>query len=279
MSKLKKVGLGLLLAFLIFQLGLHLKKPSNERNWEADQALLAHAEISDGEIFIKNIRDIQYETEGDYTVEHYDRVFKLDELVTLDYLVVPFGSWKGPAHTMLSFGFETAEGMEHLVVSVEIRKEEGESYSPLRGLFRSYELMYVIADEEDVIKLRTHHRDDPVYMYPVKAEAEPLQALFISIMERVNELEARPEFYNTLFSSCTSNLASHVNLVSTKKIPTLGWRVVLPAYSDKLAYDRGLFDTDLGFEAAKDHFRIDENAQLHNESGEISFSEWIRSER
>ena len=48
-----------------------------------------------------------------------------------------------------------------MAVSVEIRKEKGESFSPWRGLLREYELMYVVGDERDVIRLRTNYRRDP----------------------------------------------------------------------------------------------------------------------
>ena len=81
--------------------------------------------------------------------------------------------WMGPAiaHIFVSFDFA---GGDHLAVSIETRKEKGEGYSTLKGFFRQYELYYVVADERDVIRLRTNYRHDPpedVYVYRVQGHA------------------------------------------------------------------------------------------------------------
>ena len=62
------------------------------------------------------------------------------------------------AHIFLSFGFGTDD---HLAVSIERRDEIGEGYSTIKGLFRQFELFYVVADERDVIRLRTNYRRAP----------------------------------------------------------------------------------------------------------------------
>jgi hypothetical protein len=160
------------------------------------------------------------------------------------------------AHTLLSFGF----GGEYVAVSVEIRKERGESYSPWKGLLRQYELMYVVADERDVIGLRTNHRRDTVYLYPVRAPVEAMRRAFVEMLQRANQLAEAPEFYNTLTSTCTTNLVRHVNTIAPARIPP-SYKVILPAYSDSLAYDLGLIPNGQPLEQVRAAHRIDALAQ------------------
>ena len=55
-----------------------------------------------------------------------------------------------------------------MAVSIETRKERGEEYSAFKGSFKQFELAYVIADERDLIGLRTNHRGEDVYLYPMQ---------------------------------------------------------------------------------------------------------------
>ena len=102
---------------------------------------------------IHNIRNFAYAPDSRYTPAYYDKTFDLRKLDSVWFIVEHFGDWKGPAHTFLSFGFGE---QDYVAVSVEIRKEKGENYSPLKGLLKRYELTYVIGDERDLIKLRTN---------------------------------------------------------------------------------------------------------------------------
>jgi hypothetical protein len=145
-------------------------------------------------------------SENDYIVRHYDKTFDLNRLDSVDFLVVPFKEAPNLAHTMLSFGFG---GNDYLVVSVEARMEEGQSYSPVKGLMRQYELMYVVADERDVIPLRTKHRDVDVYLYRTRATPEQARMLLVDMMARVNKLAFEPEFYDTFTNNCTTNIVPH----------------------------------------------------------------------
>jgi hypothetical protein len=147
-----------------------------------------------------------------------------------------------------------------VAISVEIRKERGEAYSPVKGLLRQYELMYVVADERDVLALRTNFRRDPVYLYPVRTTPEKMRRVFVEMLERANQLAAQPEFYNSLTNNCTTNIVGHVNTIAPRSIP-FSYKVVLPAYSDQLAYDLGLIPTELPFETVRAAHRIDALAQ------------------
>lgn len=247
---------GLLVVFLLFQIFGPL--PSNDRDWTPDQERLPRVEIEGRRVRVHNLRHARYRSTHDYDVAWKERTYDLDRLRSAWFMVEPFSDFKGPAHTLMSFGFE---GNEYLAVSVELRKEKGEEFSPLKGLFRQYELMYVLGDERDLLQLRTSHRRDEVYLYPVRAPLERIEQMLVSMLRRANRLAEEPEFYNTLTSSCTTNIVSHVNELIPGRVPWWSYRIMLPSYSDELAYDLGLIDTDLPFEEAKRRFRIDQTAQ------------------
>lgn len=141
-------------------------------------------------------------------------------------------------------------------------------------MFKQYELMYVFGDEQDLIKLRSNYRNDSVYLYPIKITKEKMKSLFLDIVKRANELKESPEYYNTLTSTCTTNIVSHVNTISPKRIP-LSLKVLAPGYSDKLAYDLGLIDTNLTFLKAREHFLINDLANKYGNASD--FSTKIRS--
>ena len=250
-----------------------IKQPSNDRDWNTDQQILPHAEIYGSEITIFNIRNINYRTETDFDIRYYYKTFDLEKIQTVDYVVEPFEDWRGPAHTFLSFGFENDE---YIAISVEIRKEKGESFSPWKGLLREYELMYVIADEKDVIKLRTNFRKDDVYLYPIKTSKEKIQELFLDMIAKTNELKENPEFYNTLTSTCTTNIVTHVNKIIENPIG-FSYKILLPGFSDELALEHGLIDTNLSLEEAREKFQINDLAEKYGNAPDFSVK--IRSGR
>ena len=152
---------------------------------------------------------------------------------------------------------------------IEIRKEAGEDYDPIKGFLRQYELMYVVADERDMIQLCSVYRDEDVYMYRVKATREQARAMFVDMLQRANKLIDDPEFYNTLTNNCTNNIQRHVNRITPGRVPyQLG--VLLPGLSDRLAYNLGLIDTDLPFEQAKERANISELARRYKDSPDFS---------
>jgi hypothetical protein len=133
--------------------------------------------------------------------------------------------------------------------------------------------MYVVGDERDLIELRTNYRRDPVYLYPVRAPRKRLEQMFVGMLRRANRLREKPEFYNTLTNTCTTNIVRHVNELVPGRVPW-SYKVLLPGYSDELAYSLGLIDTDLPFPEAKRHFRINDDAL--RAGGREDFSRRIR---
>jgi hypothetical protein len=244
-------------------------QPSVHRDWTIDQARLPSAEFHGNLVTIRNIRNFTYRSESDYTPAWYARTFDLRKLESAWFVVEPFGKG-GAAHTFVSFGFG---GNDFVAISVEIRKEKGESFSPLKGLMRQYELMYVVGDERDLIKLRTNYRRDVVYLYPVDTTREKMRKMFTAMLGRANQLAKEPEFYNTAINTCTTNLVRHVNEITEGRVP-FSMATLLPANSDRLAYDLGLIRTDLPFDEARRAFQI--NARAATYANDPHFSLRIR---
>ena len=247
------------------------REPSNDRAWAADQRALPVATFAGDSVVVANVRNNHYRSVSDYDVRLEERRYDLRRLESVWFIVEPFSDVKGPAHTFVSFGFDDGQ---YVAVSVEIRKEEGESFSPLQGLLRRYELMYVVGDERDLIGLRANHRRDEVYLYRAATTPEKGRQLLTSMLRRANALAERPEFYNTLTSTCTTNIVRHVNEIAPARVP-FSYRTLLPAYSDELAYEVGLLDTTVAFEVLRARARINDRAARYADS--TGFSRLIRA--
>lgn len=237
LSRGRTVTVGLLLAVAgVWLFWWQSLAPSNDRPWQSDVAVLPSATVDGNQITLHNVRNFQYRSEFDYSPAYYDKQVKLDELVGVDLIAT---YWMGPAiaHVFLSFAF--ADG-QHVAVSIETRKEVGESYSTLNGFFRQYELYYVVADERDVIGLRTNHRDNPpeqVHLYRLQGDVENARRLFMAYVERINQLHKRPEFYNTLTTNCTTSIWLS-SLVNEQHLP-FSWKLLASGYVPQYLYEQG----------------------------------------
>jgi hypothetical protein len=248
-------------------------RPSNNREWSVDQSVLPYVDIDGDNLLFHNVRNFTYRSEEDFDAKFEDRKYKLSELVTADFIIVPFSTLA--AHTLVSFGFSDGR---HLSVSIEIRKEKGEHFSIIKGLLRQFEIMYVVADECDVIKVRTNHRPDKeagVYLYPIDVSQEKVREFFLDVVKRINRLHERPEFYNTITNNCLNNLVRHVNRIAPHAIP-LSLKYVLPSNSDELIFERGYvkFDGSLDIAESRAKHYITDRARACGECAH--FSEAIR---
>ena len=259
------------LAIAAFAAVVLSRHPSNDRDWSPDQGELATARFAGDSVYVHNVRNARYRTTPDYDIAWEDRAYDLRGIESVWFVVEPFSGHKGPAHTFVTFGFRDGR---YVGISVEIRKERGESFSPWRGATRGYELTYVVGDERDLIGLRANFRHDSVYLYRTTATPEKARQLFVSMLERANHLAAHPEFYNTLTSTCTTNIVRHVNEIAPKKVP-FSFKVLLPAYADQLAYRIGLLDTTVVFDSLRAHAKI--NARAAAAADSVGFSRLIRS--
>jgi len=241
---------------------------SNHRDWQPDVALLPWAEIDGDRVALHHIRNCEYRSETDYTVRHYDKVYDLNQLRSVDLFLVYWGS-PTIAHTMLSFGFD---GDHYVCFSIETRKRKGQSYSAVKGFFKQYELTYVVADERDLVGLRTHFRNEDVYLYRLKAPAEMIRMVFLDYLRTVNMLKDQPQWYNALTSNCTTNIRGHT--LPYNPGARWDWRILVNGYLDEMAYERGTLNQSLPFLDLKKKSYINPQAQ----SGPIdaSFSQRIR---
>lgn len=247
-------------------------RPSHGRAWRTEQAVLPQVRFDGGRVHVRDVRDFTYRSADDFTPAYRDRTYDLETLERVWLVIAPFSrGWRGPAHSFLTFGF--ADG-QYVGVSVEARREAGEEYSVWKGALRRYELVYVVAEERDLIGLRAVTWDDPVYLYPVRATPAQARELFVRMLRRAEALEREPEFYNTLTHNCTTNILDAVNRIADPPVP-FGLGILLPGYADRVAYDRGLLDTDLPLEEARRVFQVNDRARAA--IGDPAFSLRIRS--
>lgn len=242
------------------------KKPSNDRDWSLDQKILSTITTTGDIVRIENVRNFTYASTTSYTPNYYTKEYDLSKLKGVWYIVEPFSGYKGAAHTFLSFEFENSV---FLSVSVEIRKEIGESFDAKKGLLREYELMYLFADEKDAVKLRTNYRKDTVYVYPVQTTPEKARLVFENIIARAKKLTENPEFYNTFTNNCTTNIIAHVNAINPKRIP-LTYAAIFPEYSDIVAHKLGLIPNNVPIEDVRAKYKINKKAELYADSPDFS---------
>lgn len=264
----QRTRMGFLAVFSVVLVMWLLMPPSNRRNWQADVAVLPWADIQGTRVTIHNIRNCDYRSETDYSVRHYDRTFDLTGLKNVDLALVYWGS-PYIAHTMLSFGFE---GGGRVCFSAETRKEIGESYSSIRGFFRQYELTYVIADERDLIRLRTNYRGEQVYLYRLNESPELVRQVFLEYLQAVNSLKDHPEWYNALTNNCMTSF--RINAAPYNPDARLDWRLIVNGFIDEMLYERKALDTRLPFAELKKRSLVNERAQGLDKSPD--FSQLIR---
>lgn len=260
------------LAVAAFAIVWSTVKPSNDRDWQTDVAVLPYATFDGELVTIHNIRNFDYRTETDFTPRYYDKTYDLRDLETADLITC---YWMGDAiaHVMMSFGFAERD---FVTVSIETRKQKGESYSTVNGFFRQYELIYIVGDERDLVRLRTNYRKDPpeeVYVFRTNAPKENVRRLFLDYVKTINSLTTQPQFYNTLTTNCTTNVVRH-----TRVNPGGGhysWKVLLSGYAPQYAYDRGRLDQSIPFEELKQRSHVNEAA--HAADRDPDFSRRIRA--
>lgn len=251
-------------AFLIVYGWWSLLSPSNDRNWTPDLAVLPYAEIHGDRVTIHNIRNCDYRSETDYDVRHYDRTVNLEDLRSVDLYMVYWGS-PLMAHTMMSFGFGDDA---YVCFSIETRKEQGEGYSAVKGLFRQFELTYVIADERDVVRLRTNYRNgEDAYLYRLKTTPEAARRLFLDYVNRANRLREQPEWYNAVTDNCTTGIRTQ--RAATDRAPW-DYRVLVNGLGNELLYARGRIATNLPLAELKERGHINARAKAADQADDFS---------
>jgi hypothetical protein len=243
-------------------------RPSNDRNWQPDVAVLPYAEIKGNQVTVHNIRNCVYRAEQDFDVHYYDKTFNLDELRSVDLFLVTWGS-PHIAHTMISFGFT---GGDYVCFSIETRKEKGEGYSAVKGLFRQFELTYIIGDERDLVRLRTNYRQgEEACLYNLRVTPGQARQLFLDYIARANSLREKPEWYNALTDNCTTGIRTQRSAAERQP---WDWRMLVNGHLDELLYERGTIATNLPLAELKQRSHI--NPVAKNADNAVDFSRLIR---
>lgn len=262
----KRTLAGFLAAFALLVAWWWRIPASHQRDWQPDVAVLPYATVQGERVTLHNIRHLRYRTETDFDVRHYDKTFDLARLEEVDLIAV---YWMGEniAHVMVSFGFG---GEDFVIVSIETRKERGEGYSTLKGFFKQYELIYVVGDERDLIRVRTDFREPPedVYLYRIRMPPANRRALFLEYVRQINALHERAQWYNTLTTNCTTNVVRHTRTYGGRA--RYNWRVLLSGHAPRYAYDLGGLDTSLPFEELRRMSLVNPKARAVGDAPDFS---------
>jgi hypothetical protein len=242
--------------------------PRQDRDWKPEVAVLAEAIIDGEHVTIHNVRNFDYRTETDFTPRYDTRRYDLSQLRGLDMFV---NYWGSPliAHPILSFDFGD---QGRICFSIETRPEGGEAYSAIRGFYRQFELVYIAADERDVIRVRTNFRKgEDVFLYHLNLPLEEVRGRFLEYVRRINELHSRPEWYNAVTTNCTTSIRSQHD--AKNRVPW-DWRILANGKADELLYQRGFIDRSLPFAELKARSLI--NARAKAAGASADFSQLIR---
>ena len=242
-------------------------EPSNQGPWRNDSDRVAWAEVNGDRVTIHNLRNCDYQSEVKFANCWSDRTVDLSQLRAVDLFFVNWGlRWLD--HTIASFQFGDAE---HIAFSIEPRYKVGQSYSAIRAFFRQYELIFVAADERDLIRLRTNYRQgEQVYMYRARLQPEEARDIFLTYIEYLNHLRSHPEWYNALTRNCQTTMGRKI-LGESSKPPRWNSRFELNGSFDELLYNRGRLATEgLSFPELKRRENINAVAKTANRSPKFS---------
>jgi hypothetical protein len=242
----------------------------NERNWVPEDARQATATLAGTQLTIHNLRNFTWRAAHDFVPAWEERRYDLANLRAVDLFVC---SWGDPrvAHLIVSFVFSDTVP---LAFSIETRRETTERWSILAGFMKSYELCMIAADERDVVRVRTNIRHERVRRYRVLATPAQCQRMLMSYADKLNELAARPRFYNTLLSNCTTEIVRIVRAAGNP-IP-LDWRMLVSGYVPEYLYEHRLIAADLPFAELQAAADIGERARAAD--ADAAFSARIRGE-
>lgn len=265
--------IGVLIALICVFLYLFvLRKPSNNRDWETQYKILPRMTITNEVVGIKDFRDYTYDAQGHGSFSYIDRAIPISDITNVWFVVEPFGRFHGIAHTYFSFD---VKDQDPVVVSVEARRINGQTYSSIRGLFNNYGLMYIWATERDVTLRRVLEQHNVLYMYPVQIPQVGAQRLFLQLAETTHDLETHPSFYNTLTSNCTSELAKVANRTKPGTIP-FDKALILTGYSPELLHELKLIPADKPLDEINKRYDITE--MVKRAAATDNFSSSLRRE-
>jgi hypothetical protein len=243
--------------------------PSHDRPWRPEVAVMPRAAIDGDRVRITGVRDFEYRSLNDFTPRYEEREVQLSHLTGVDFFV-SYWSEGLVGHTFLSFIFDNTQPLS---ISIETRPEIGEGFNPVGSLFKQFELIYVVGDERDLVRVRTNYRKETVYLYRLNSSPDNVRRLFMVYLKRINELADRPEFYHLLSNSCTINIIRYANAAG--RTGRFDIRHILNGLIDNYLYYSGRMNTTLPFDELRRRSQITEAAQAADDAPD--FSERIRA--
>jgi hypothetical protein len=254
-----------LLLFAIVLIWYLTLKPRSDRDWAIDVSKVASADIDGNRVVVHNIRNFDYHTsDEDFTPRWEDRTYNLANLRGADFFLSYWGG-KNIAHGIVSFEFDDGRC---LAVSIETRREKGESYSAVQGFFRQFELIYVFADERDLIRVRTNFRNEQVYLYHSTLARDQAQEFLLAYLNGANRLAQQPEWYNALTDNCVTTIIYLAQ--ETNPTAALSWETLLAGHAAHQAYRNKRIDTSMPFEELEAKSRITDKAKRVDNAADFS---------
>ena len=252
-------------AFVVVLVWWRTLQPSNNRQWQPDVDQTAYTESEGDTITVHNVRNCDYRTEHDFDVHWETRTVHLSQLQGVDLTIMYWGS-PYMAHPIVSFRF--ADSLP-LCFSIETRKAVGQEYSALRGLYRQYTLIYIVADERDSIRVRSNYRHgEDVYLYRTTMTPEHARIRFLEYTNSLNALHTHPRWYNAITTNCTTSIRTQHP--PNQRAPW-DWRLLVNGKADELLYERHLIDTGgLSFAELKQRSHINEKARAADKDPDFS---------
>jgi Domain of unknown function (DUF4105) len=230
-------------------------QPSNNRVWADDVAQTTTGVVDGDRVTLHNVRNFDWRSKTEYTQRWETRTYDLRHINSLD-MILSYWSMPAIAHVLISFGFDDGE---HVVFSVEIRREKTESFSEIGGFFKEFELSVIACDERDVIRVRTNVRGEDDYLYRIRMPVDDIRSLFLAYVSQANDVARKPRFYNTITANCTT-IIYHMAKRIVGHLP-LDYRVLLSGYLPGYVYKVGGLDTRYPLEELRTLGRITERAK------------------
>jgi hypothetical protein len=240
------------------------QQPKSHREWQPNVAQTAWVEIHGDEFTFHNVRNCEYRSVTDYTPRWETRTVRLSQLTGLDLAI---NYWGSPymSHPIASFQFADAPP---LCFSVETRREVGEDYSAIGGFYRRYELIFIVADERDVFRIRTNYNGEDIYLYRLNLTPEKARARFLEYVTTLNALHKHPRWYNAATANCTTSIRAQ--RVAEKRTPW-DWRILINGYADEMMFEHNALSTGgLSFAELKSRALINDRARAANDAPDFS---------